>query len=1264
MNHDTIFTVKNEDLSRLKGDSAVEFFQKLLWAEARRSGIELSKINISRRVNVRDGGIDATVGETQIESETGIIKSGKTSYQIKSGITKPNLEDELFGREDLKEGIQDCLNPDSAYVLVCTGIDLVYREQMEIVSKIKEYLKPYDEQLPNVEVWSQNTLAGFLESFPSLALWVNGNDEGIFQTHQSWSQDGTMRVPFFPGESQDELIPKIRNELREKQNAVHVRVLGEPGIGKTKLVLEATRTDDLSPLVIYCTASEFLQNRILMNAILQDDNPFSAILIIDECDAANRFYISNKLEHRGSRIKMVSIYNDYDPVAGEGISEFETKRLEDERILTIIQEYGVPEEQADLYLEFCDGSPRMAHHTGEILVRHPGDPSQLLNDDYLYQSFYIDFSREDPNSQEVQQRELVLQYIALFKRFGFGQLVVDDAKAIAERLKEADEQITWSRFQKIVDDLKKRKILQGGSTLYITPKALQIKLWVEWWEIYGVDFDLETFSQGLTSKLVEWFHEMFRYARESAPALQIVQDLLGPNGPFQDSEYLNTREGSHFFLALTEADPKSALKCLMRTIGTCKKEEILLFKRGRRDVIWALEKIAMHRNLFLDAARLLLALGEAENEPYSNNASGVFAKLFSSAEGKVAPTEASPVERLPVLKEAFESGSKERRTLAIKACNEGLETYRFSRISGAEEQGLHRETEPWTPQTYGEIFDAYRQVWHLLSEQLDHFPENEQKEAVNILLQRVRGIARSPNLSDMVINTIRMLSEKTFADNKILIKTVVEFLHYEGKNIPDDVRQSWEHLKEELVGSDFHSLIQRHVGMALRIDQFDENKHNLKEGHTEIHSLAQQAVDTPNLLESELHWLVTSEAKDGYRFGYQLGKKDNNFSLLSTLLNAQRNVEDNGSTYFLGGYFRVIFEKDLAQWEEQLDALIEDATLNVMIPDLTHRSGLTDRAGIRLLNLAKDGIIDVSHFAIFGYGRSVQSLSEEIFITWIEFLLDNANKSTISIAIDLYHGYYIFPKQEPTLPSELTLRLLTNSTLFQEADKVQFNKETDYLWTEIAKVFLLLYPEESLDLVELMLDHFGEEGTIVAPYSQSHSILTEMVKEYPEAVWERVSKYLKIPYHLPRTFFLERWLQGEDFSDSSSTAKEQGVLTLIPRETIWEWVDEDVENRVRYFALGLVPKTLSIAEWPTSLTRAVLERYGTREDVRINLLANYTFAETWTGNLSLHFEKKKRSLLRIREEENNENVKRWIDEYLDELEKKIERAKVEEEREF
>ena len=129
MHHDNIFTVKPEHLDLLDEDTAVEFFQKLLWAEARRLGIALNKINVSSRVNVPDGGIDAIVDEAQVAAGCGIIKPGKTSYQIKSGTFSPGrketIKKELFKarkqpkKENLKEGIRTCLGIEGTYILVC-----------------------------------------------------------------------------------------------------------------------------------------------------------------------------------------------------------------------------------------------------------------------------------------------------------------------------------------------------------------------------------------------------------------------------------------------------------------------------------------------------------------------------------------------------------------------------------------------------------------------------------------------------------------------------------------------------------------------------------------------------------------------------------------------------------------------------------------------------------------------------------------------------------------------------------------------------------------------------------------------------------------------------------------------------------------------------------------------------------------------------------------------------------------------------------------
>ena len=674
-------------------------------------------------------------------------------------------------------------------------------------------------------------------------------------------------------------------------------------------------------------------------------------------------------------------------------------------------------------------------------------------------------------------------------------------------------------------------------------------------------------------------------------------------------------------------------------------------------------KIAVWQDLFADAAQLLLALGEAENETWSNNASGVFAKLFSPAYYVLAPTEVPPIERIPILREVFESESKPRRLLALEACKVGLQPMdRWRRSVGTEYQGLRKEPEFWKPGTYGELWEVYKQVWQLLSEQLEHLPEIDEREVgVSILLENVSQLVRHTNLGNMVADTIQMFSEKTYVDNRLLIKTVVEFLHPNGKELPDDIRQRWEHLKDELIGSDFHSLMRRYVGTNLLVDAFDENENYFEEGHPQIHALAQQAVEDPHLLQSELQWLVTAEAHNGYAFGYQLGKKDDGFVILPTLLEAQRNAGENASAFFLGGYFRALFESNVTDWEKQLAALVEDNTLNVLIPDLTYRSGMTDCAGLRLLKLAKAEVMSVNSFVFF-FSSAIDGLSDKVFTGWIKFLLNCSNELAVPIALKLYYFYYVHGKQEVTLPRDLTFQLLVRPARFENLIPNQMNSMTDHYWTKIAKAFLDLYPEKGLEFVEQVLPHFGTEGTIFGAFdafnTETDSVLTELTKRHPERVWKYISKRLE-----ERDFFLENWLKEGDSKKPFSTTDERGALTFIPREKIWEWVDGDVENRAWYFAYRLVSKTLSAEKWQNSLVRAFLVRYGDREDVRRNLSANYS-TESWMGDRSLHLDQKREKLLRIKDDEDSANVKQWLNEFIDDLEEDIEHARINEEREF
>ena len=182
--------------------------------------------------------------------------------------------------------------------------------------------------------------------------------------------------------------------------------------------------------------------------------------------------------------------------------------------------------------------------------------------------------------------------------------------------------------------------------------------------------------------------------------------------------------------------------------------------------------------------------------------------------------------------------------------------------------------------------------------------------------------------------------------------------------------------REKLTGKDYSSRLKRYVGMDLLTDKFDEEGKRVDQVQSQVEELALQSVKNREQLKAELSWLMTTEADNGYLFGYEVGRRDTGFSLLPILIEALKSTKGNVSAYFLGGYFKAIFEKDKELWENQLDRLIEDHILNVWVPELTWRSGMTDRSAIRVLSLAESGIIGVLHFRMFQYGGVIRGLSE------------------------------------------------------------------------------------------------------------------------------------------------------------------------------------------------------------------------------------------------------------------------------------------------
>jgi hypothetical protein len=229
------------------------------------------------------------------------------------------------------------------------------------------------------------------------------------------------------------------------------------------------------------------------------------------------------------------------------------------------------------------------------------------------------------------------------------------------------------------------------------------------------------------------------------------------------------------------------------------------------------------------------------------------------------------------------------------------------------------------------------------------------------------------------------------------------------------------------------------------------------------------------------------------------------------------------------------------------------------------------------------------------------------------------------------------------------LAVLTNGALFRADQEGRRVQNDDYDWTQIATPFLAQCPEDGIQIARAIIEHLGEDGSITDSYnSEALQVLTSIAERSPSEVWSAVAALLGPPID-SRAFRVRTWLR-------------EGGMSAMRRDDFWRWIEADVENRA-WYAASFVPPYLVSASGTPSWSRDILVRYGDRKDVRSNLHSNFA-TESWSGPASAHYDARKRSLEAIREEETEPNVRRWLDEAIDSVARRIEQERIWEERQF
>jgi hypothetical protein len=1251
----SIFTPDIERLGKLKIQEATEVFGRLLWCEAARLG--LINIVVSGDVNSADGGIDA-------KAELVGGKGRHTfHYQIKTGTSfKPwqpaAITKELFGdasarpsRSMLGPAVRRCMNQGGTYVMLALGHDLLAENHSLAVELISEAFRSCGYMNPRVQVWGSRQVANMLERYPSLCLDLGAKGDLRFQTVSSWAMNGDMTHELSLGAAQEQFISKLQ-ALMLGPDVQHARIVGEPGIGKTRLVLEAIQTQrTLAAKAIYVPNAELFQGSKLFFELLKEDREYSAVLVVDECDDDERASIFRALKGR-TRIKLITIDHGPETSADSLMEVLKFPPLDDAQIEAILRHYIGKSAHACNWVSWCEGSARVAHAVGDNLKRNPSDILKSPAVVPIWERFVLGYSR---SSGEAADRLMtIVRHIALFRKFGARRPVAAEAEYIAQLAGRINPAITRGAFDLAVDKLAERRILQGSHTLRLVPRALHVHLWKQWWQIHGSSVDLAALIDEMPETLRKWFLDMMIYSNGVPSAQAAIKDVLGANdGPFTSRGFVATKSGSQFLRVMAEADPAATLAVLQRTVGTAKRMELKRFGDGRQNLVRALEKIAVWPQHFAPAARLLAHLCFGESTTYSNNAKGTLIGLFVLRGGA---TQATPLDRLAVAQELVNDADDFTRRLGLELLKVFLTDKSRTRVIGVEYQGLAPEIEFWKPKLWSDLFDPRKIALRgLLASTKPRDPE-WQTALSEVIIEGADDLLLSKEASDWAISVLRDHLDFPSGNRQALFRQLINRVKHPYNGTPPNVTKALGEILDATGTGSFSTRFDRFV----TYDIHEENYSRSSSGEyiesdvpmKRVKTLAEEFVGSSAIRGEGLEIVMRSRGQRASSFGRFVASISSEIvNLDDEIFKCAETLNDDVGNFFLSGYLEKIKSSYGARWEAHALRLLADENPATWKIRAVVFSGFSPKVTERLLDLFAAGSVHASYFRNIGWNLGETDLTSDQVQSICSRLETSGAPEAARMAVEIISSR--FARKNTDCSSELLWSLLMNPKVFEGHD----DQMTSYYWKTLAAAFRTRHPERDLELLAGILNVHCNTYSVHF-YSGVFEMVAEISKVHSKDSWPLIGHVLETS---EASWTLANWL-GESYRAEyppEGVARAFLPIDVFDPEQILCWLSE--KRSRSELIMQAIPKSLEQGVGG-ELARGFIDCFGARSVEARDLMGYFEGGTRWGPDSDYYA--KQRDKARIWIDGASPAVREWISEWIDYLSNRIDRARIVEEREF
>lgn len=772
--------------------------RRLLSAEAFANYLPAAGIHVAGNVTAPDGGEDGRIEWAGGPDHTAFLPSRLVQFQLKAGKISPAAAGrEILTKEgEVKDMVRSVLEAGGHYVML-SAHSYTQKGIEARKTRIREALSGANITVGDDQVHFRDAdqVAEWVNRHPSVAIWAREQTQpGTIGPFRSWfhwaNRDEHHNSPWV----EDDRLPELRTRLRERVTEPHgiARVVGLPGVGKSRLILEAFDPDAeeagaplLGDLVLYADESEAGPAAINGTVRSLADMGTHAVVVVDSCGPETHRVLAGMASHSGSRLSLVTIDNEI-PSGTLDETTFKVGEAPSSVIEAVIDQVspGLPSEDRRRLVHFSEGFPKIAIRIGQTWAVPVPVPVAHATADNLADAFVLGRS---PRESE----QLLRKSAALLATFGLVGVDLpadggsdDELREIAARGRD----LTPKNLRVAVQELCSRGVVQRrGRFAVLQPRPIAMRLAERQWREWNRDeWDDVLSGDAASPRLRTMAAKQLALLNTTPISEKVVTHVCRPGGPFDSFEGGGPDAVHAKVLSfLAEIDSEVVATWIERCLDDV--GDLSEIQGGaRRHLVWALEKIAFHPETFEDGACLLLRLAVAENErSISNNATGQFKALFPMLLGNTA---ADGSARLSILDEAAETDDPIQRSIVVEALIRGSETDHFSRSVGAETHGSRPALESWHPATNAAVVDYIEGCVTRLA----RFAERDDESGVAAragLGGQLRSLI-STGFLDTVAKVVRQVVDRTGRWTEAM-ENLGHFLEYNAASVEKQLEPLW-----------------------------------------------------------------------------------------------------------------------------------------------------------------------------------------------------------------------------------------------------------------------------------------------------------------------------------------------------------------------------------------------------------------------------------------------------------------------------------------